>query len=243
MYFFMFLCSPADVSRTSGRTEAQEERGGSEERQSGDQRTSRCPDAAALWIVRRLVHRCRCLCRTHQGIQAPEGSLNVMMLNLAISVLLSFLSCFGVADLLPSLNLFIEMHLLSNFSSGGEVAHQLGKPIPSTEPVFVSSAPAAVTMTTSKTAATTTPTPTSVVQKKPAVALSKTVASLAKKPATAKVAIFGKWPYRAFSLNKHNECLCKSFRILFCSHLRCLHWRLCEFIIHLFAVAILYVMI
>lgn len=120
---------------------------------------------------------------------------------------------------------------------------KLGKPIPSTEPVFVSSAPAAVTMTTSKTAATTTPTPTSVVQKKPAAALSKPVASLANKPATAKVAIFGKWPYRAFSLNKHNECLCKSFRILFCSHLRCLHWRLCEFIIHLFAVATLYVMI
>ncbi|KTF85047.1 hypothetical protein cypCar_00043515, partial [Cyprinus carpio] len=68
---------------------------------------------------------------------------------------------------------------------------KLGKPIPSTEPVFVSSAPVAVTMTTSKTAAKTTPTPTSVAQKTLATAPSKLTASLAKKPATAKVAIVG----------------------------------------------------
>ncbi|XP_016411320.1 zinc finger RNA-binding protein isoform X3 [Sinocyclocheilus rhinocerous] len=66
---------------------------------------------------------------------------------------------------------------------------KLGKPIPSTEPVFVSSAPVAVTMTTSKTAATTAPTSTSVAQK--TLAPSKLTASLAKKPATAKVAIIG----------------------------------------------------
>ncbi|XP_016122059.1 zinc finger RNA-binding protein-like, partial [Sinocyclocheilus grahami] len=66
---------------------------------------------------------------------------------------------------------------------------KLGKPIPSTEPVFVSSAPSAVTMTTSKTAATTTPTPTSVAPKTPAATLSKPVASPAKKPATAKMAL------------------------------------------------------
>ncbi|XP_026053093.1 zinc finger RNA-binding protein-like isoform X1 [Carassius auratus] len=68
---------------------------------------------------------------------------------------------------------------------------KLGKPIPSTEPVFVNSAPATVTMTTSKTVVKTTPTPTSVAQKTPAVTLSKPVASPAKKPATAKVAIIG----------------------------------------------------
>uniref|UniRef100_A0A8C1XTE3 Zinc finger RNA-binding protein n=1 Tax=Cyprinus carpio TaxID=7962 RepID=A0A8C1XTE3_CYPCA len=68
---------------------------------------------------------------------------------------------------------------------------KLGKPIPSTEPVFVSSAPVAVTMTTSKTAAKTAPTPTSVAQKMLATAPSKLTASLAKKPATAKVAIIG----------------------------------------------------
>uniref|UniRef100_A0A9J8D5E8 Zinc finger RNA-binding protein n=1 Tax=Cyprinus carpio carpio TaxID=630221 RepID=A0A9J8D5E8_CYPCA len=64
---------------------------------------------------------------------------------------------------------------------------KLGKPIPSTEPVLVSSAPAAVTMTTSKTAATSTPTPTSAAQKTPAATLSKPVTSPAKKPTTAKV--------------------------------------------------------
>ncbi|XP_026052991.1 zinc finger RNA-binding protein-like isoform X1 [Carassius auratus] len=68
---------------------------------------------------------------------------------------------------------------------------KLGKPIPSTEPVFVNSAPATVTMTTGKTAVKTTPTPTSVAQKTPAVTLSKPVASPAEKPATAKVAIIG----------------------------------------------------
>ncbi|XP_073700642.1 zinc finger RNA-binding protein-like [Garra rufa] len=68
---------------------------------------------------------------------------------------------------------------------------KLGKPIPSTEPVFVSSAPVAVTMTTSKAAATTASTHTSVAQKAPVVASSKPMASLAKKPTTAKVAIIG----------------------------------------------------
>ncbi|RXN03360.1 zinc finger RNA-binding -like isoform X2 [Labeo rohita] len=66
---------------------------------------------------------------------------------------------------------------------------KLGKPIPSTEPVLVSSASVAVT--TSKTAVTTAPTPTSVAQKSPAVAPSKPAVSPAKKPATAKVAILG----------------------------------------------------
>uniref|UniRef100_A0A8C1TQ42 Zinc finger RNA-binding protein n=1 Tax=Cyprinus carpio TaxID=7962 RepID=A0A8C1TQ42_CYPCA len=66
---------------------------------------------------------------------------------------------------------------------------KLGKPIPSTEPVFVSSAPAAVTMTTSKTAVTSTPTPTSAAQKTPAATLSKPVTSPAKKPTTAKVVL------------------------------------------------------
>ncbi|KTF87731.1 hypothetical protein cypCar_00004780, partial [Cyprinus carpio] len=66
---------------------------------------------------------------------------------------------------------------------------KLGKPIPSTEPVLVSSAPAAVTMTTSKTAATSTPTPTSAAQKTPAATLSKPVTSPAKKPTTAKVVL------------------------------------------------------
>ncbi|XP_052394764.1 zinc finger RNA-binding protein [Carassius gibelio] len=68
---------------------------------------------------------------------------------------------------------------------------KLGKPIPSTEPVLVSSASVAVTITTSKTAAKTTPTPTSVAQKTLTTAPSKLTVSLAKKPATAKVSIVG----------------------------------------------------
>ncbi|ROL46190.1 Zinc finger RNA-binding protein [Anabarilius grahami] len=69
---------------------------------------------------------------------------------------------------------------------------KLGKPIPSTEPVFVSSASAATTMTTSKTAVTTAaPTPASVAQKMPAAAPSKPASAPVKKPTAAKVAIIG----------------------------------------------------
>ncbi|XP_077082097.1 zinc finger RNA-binding protein isoform X2 [Siphateles boraxobius] len=67
---------------------------------------------------------------------------------------------------------------------------KLGKPIPSTEPVLVSSASVAMTMTTSKTTTTRTtsaPTAKSVAQKMPAAAPSKPV----KKPTAAKVAIIG----------------------------------------------------
>ncbi|KAK7136599.1 hypothetical protein R3I93_016822 [Phoxinus phoxinus] len=66
---------------------------------------------------------------------------------------------------------------------------KLGKPIPSTEPVLVSSASVAMTMTASKTATATTAAPTnaSVAQKMLAAAPSKPV----KKPTAAKVAIIG----------------------------------------------------
>ncbi|XP_056098668.1 zinc finger RNA-binding protein isoform X2 [Rhinichthys klamathensis goyatoka] len=70
---------------------------------------------------------------------------------------------------------------------------KLGKPIPSTEPVFVSSASVAMTITTSKAAAaaatttTSAPTPASVAQKMLAAAPSKPV----RKPPAAKVAIIG----------------------------------------------------
>ncbi|XP_067271424.1 zinc finger RNA-binding protein isoform X2 [Pseudorasbora parva] len=69
---------------------------------------------------------------------------------------------------------------------------KLGKPIPSTEPVFVSSASVAMTMTASKTTpATTASTPASAVQKMPAAAPPKPAAAPAKKPAAAKVAAIG----------------------------------------------------
>lgn len=227
----MFLCSPADVSGTSGRTEAQEERGGSEERQSGDQRTSRCPDAAALWIVRRLVHRCRCIRRTHQRIQAPEGVLN--------DASFGYFRAFCHVLVLPicwRLWIFsLKCTCCRTFPQVVKLHTKLGKPIPSTEPVFVSSAPAVVALTTSKTATTTAPTPASVVQKTPAAALSKPVASPANKPATAKAVIIGKWPNTAFSLNEHNQCLCKSCFVRTCD----VYTGDCEFIINVFVVATL----
>ncbi|XP_051551025.1 zinc finger RNA-binding protein [Myxocyprinus asiaticus] len=68
---------------------------------------------------------------------------------------------------------------------------KLGKPIPSTEPVFVSSAPAAMTMTTGKTVAATAtaPTPTAAPRKTPVATSSKATPLPGKKPTPAKVTV------------------------------------------------------
>lgn len=62
---------------------------------------------------------------------------------------------------------------------------KLGKPIPSTEPVLVSSTPAAMTTTTSKPAASTSSTPTSAAQKIQTAAPPKPAAAPVKKPPPA----------------------------------------------------------
>ncbi|XP_051550085.1 zinc finger RNA-binding protein-like isoform X1 [Myxocyprinus asiaticus] len=68
---------------------------------------------------------------------------------------------------------------------------KLGKPIPSTEPVFVSSALVTTTMTTGKTVAATAtaPTPTAVPRKTPVATPSKATPPPAKKPAPVKVTV------------------------------------------------------
>ncbi|KAI7790948.1 putative zinc finger RNA-binding protein 2 [Triplophysa rosa] len=74
---------------------------------------------------------------------------------------------------------------------------KLGKPIPSTEPVLVSSAPVAVTMTTGKmsSAPAKTSTSSAVMQKMPATPLSKHSGTPAKKPTAAKVTFIGSKTY------------------------------------------------